>query len=291
MNSIESRRRSVQGEKNSSITRVRPFFQALLRRDPTGKEWLPKLLSLSKKVPLSLSGNLGVLLPWVAEARQYKDRVLKKPPYNIPSIELEKCFERSLPPPQAFLHWLIDHASPEAWEKKRLNNVRENTREWRDKLFGLKGADARREAICAARDLLDDRKSDNSEKQWWAFEGFTEVDCYLETDRMILLIEGKRTEPLSQSTDWYDGRNQLLRNVEAIAERAGGKEFGVILLSEAPMEAPSERMIAGSFPHLEEQQREPLMRHFWGCYTWAEACGATGVNLNDLPKTAMEALK
>ena len=31
---------------------------------------------------------------------------------------------------------------------------------------------------------------EKSAGQWWAFEGFTEVDCCLQTDKLVLLIEG-----------------------------------------------------------------------------------------------------
>jgi hypothetical protein len=281
---------SVPGQWNSSITRVRPFFQSLLRRDPSGRDWLPNLLSLSKSSPL-LETNPGELLPWVTITRSYKDKVLKRPPYNIQAIRLERCFEYRLPPPKAFLSWLIDNASPEVWAKKRKGKMREETREWRDKLFCLKGADARRESADEARALLDEHGSQGSDKKWWAFEGFTEVDCYLETDRLILLIEGKRTEPLSKATDWYTGRNQLMRNLEAIGEKAGGKNFGVMVLAEDAIPAPSRREVRSSVPHLTSEQRESLMKRFWGCFTWEQACRATGVEFGSLPYTTQQAVE
>lgn len=278
---------AIPGQRNSSITRVRPFFQALLRRDATGKDWLPKLLSLSSAVPSSFASNPGVLLPWVSETRVYKDRVLKKEPYNVASIMLEKCFEYSLRPPRAFLHWLIENIPCDKWEAKRSPKMSPATLEWRDKLFGLGGEELRQEAMRAALDALEKRGSQGSAKQWWAFEGFTEVDCYLETDRLILLIEGKRTEPLSESTDWYEGRNQLLRNLEAIGETAGGKEFGVMVLSEKLVATPSESVIQASFPHLKSEPHKvaSLMKHFWGCFTWETACQATGLDCYRLPDT------
>ena len=68
-----------------------------------------------------------------------------------------------------------------------------------------------------------------------AFEGFTEVDCCIVTDRLVLLIERKRTEGLSESTAWYRGRNQLHRNLEAARELAGGREYAVIVIGEEPI--------------------------------------------------------
>jgi hypothetical protein len=53
-----------------------------------------------------------------------------------------------------------------------------------------------------------------SKYKWWAFEGFTSVDCWLETETLLLLIEGKRTDTVSASTDWYPIRNQVVRILE-----------------------------------------------------------------------------
>jgi hypothetical protein len=37
---------SRKGRYNSSATRIRPFFEALVASDPTGVDWLSKLLAL-----------------------------------------------------------------------------------------------------------------------------------------------------------------------------------------------------------------------------------------------------
>jgi hypothetical protein len=58
------------------------------------------------------------------------------------------------------------------------------------------------------------------------------VDCCLEADKIVLLIEGKRTESLSESTAWYSGRNQLHRTLEAARDLAAGREFGVLVIGE-----------------------------------------------------------
>ena len=43
----------TQPSVNSSITRVRPVFRQLLRKDPTGASWLSQVLQLSKSSGLS----------------------------------------------------------------------------------------------------------------------------------------------------------------------------------------------------------------------------------------------
>ena len=39
----------------------------------------------------------------------------------------------------------------------------------------------------------------------------------MKTETYTLLVEGKRTESLSERTRWSPGRNQLARNLEAAA--------------------------------------------------------------------------
>jgi hypothetical protein len=57
-----------------------------------------------------------------------------------------------------------------------------------------------------------------SARKWWAFEGITKVDCWLETDRLVLFVEGKRTETLSKFTAWFPARDQLTRNLDLVGE-------------------------------------------------------------------------
>jgi hypothetical protein len=55
---------------------------------------------------------------------------------------------------------------------------------------------------------------------WWRFEGTSMIDRILMTERLVVTVEGKRTEPLSSATDWYPARSQLVRNLEAAKQRA-----------------------------------------------------------------------
>ncbi len=281
--------KSIPGQWNSSITRVRPFFQSLFRKDPTGKSWLPRLLSAAPAAPEHIIRNTGLLLPWVTECRSYSDRVLMKPPYEVSSpILLEGCFEKSVPPPTALLRWLIKNPSSDARLINAASNVSSKTKQQRNQLFGCDGAELQLEMRTAAISELERVRGVGSNRKWWAFEGFTEVDCYLETDSLVLLIEGKRTEPLSESTIWHKGRNQLLRNVESASEIASGKEFGVLLMSEEPIAPPNISDIDESFPHLSASKKQELVGHYWGCVTWKEACAATGIPFDDLPHTTVD---
>jgi len=63
------------------------------------------------------------------------------------------------------------------------------------------------------------------------------IDCVLMTDRLVISIEGKRTEPLSAATDWYPQRSQLVRNLGAAKQLAHGRAWASLLMSEEAIPA------------------------------------------------------
>jgi hypothetical protein len=197
---------------------------ALIERDPTGRSWLPALLDLCPcrdRLPERIRAEPGDLLPELVATRCYKDKVLGE-------LELLHCFERRVPPPACFLRWLILNSDKMTWPANA--GTSEETLRRRRALCGddpeLREA-ARREAV----GLLDERGPAHSDKQWWAFEGFTEVDCWLETEHLVLLIEGKRRESLSAATAWYPARNQLVRNLEVAGDPSAPKAHSCCLQS------------------------------------------------------------
>lgn len=129
-----------------------------------------------------------------------------------------------------------------------------------------------------------------SRQKWWAFEGHTEVDCWLETDRLLLFVEGKRTESLSASTHWYPERNQLVRNLEVVGELADGRRAGVLLVTEEPVDDLTAEAIALSAPHLDEAQRARLWDRYLGQATWRVLCDRLGVDYASLPTTIAEVI-
>ncbi len=282
------------GLKNSSITRVRPFFCQLLDRDPTGESWLPALLEATpgnNLLPADVRKVPGLLPPTVRERR----------PLPVPALDhviaLERCFEYPAPPPTAFLTWLLEHPDKLEWPGKRRDKPRTygvTAQALRENLVALgepRQAAARQEGL-AELALVGGR---GSRRKWWAFEGFTEVDCALVTDRLLLFIEGKRTEAISNSTDWYPGRSQLVRNLEAVRELAEGRYAAVLLVTEHPV-ADEVRgdVVATSLPHLNAEQHEEVLSSYLGQTTWDALMGAMaealGTPLKPLPETKNEAL-
>jgi hypothetical protein len=186
---------------------------------------------------------------------------------------LRSCFEVDYPPSTRFLRWLIENPGKLAWPTGKDGSRRifgEATQRLRTSL--LEGDPATRIAALAA---LDAKGAVASRRQWWAFEGFTSVDCVLETDRLLVFIEGKRTEPISAATDWYPQRNQIVRNVEVASCAAAetGKDFGVILCAETHVDLPEQAFMDG-LPHLSESERKALQAHYWGCITWRQIVDA-----------------
>jgi hypothetical protein len=267
------------GIHNSSLTRVRPFFKTLLRRDPDGSTWLPRLLALAPNTDLfggtDLLSNPGLL----REA-------------NVDP-------ERRLHPPEAFLRWLIQNPGGLAWPDGGRAGFGTETQNWREKLMGrrdlsneprdrhlqIRKAD-RQDAIARGLKELPTLGAAGSERKWWAFEGCTSVDCYLATDRLQIYVEGKRTDILSPSRDWYPSRNQLIRNLESARADAAATPFACLLIAEERLSAVPLSRIQASLPHLLETEQCSLMRHFLGSITWREACDATGVDYDELPATA-----
>lgn len=213
------------GIYNSSLTRVRPFFKTLLARDPKGSSWLPKLLALAPNrdwfADTDLLSNPGLLHPTMLDR------------------------EKQLYPPEAFLSWLIQHPERMTWPKNGRARFGRETQQWRDKLMGrrdlsnepldrhteIRKAD-RGEAIEEALKELTTHHAAGCDKKWWAFEGRTSVDCYLATDRLRIYVEGKRTDILSPSTDWYPSRNQLMRNLESARADVAGSPFACLVIAE-----------------------------------------------------------
>src|SRR3954464_7088154 len=99
----------VKWTRNSSITRVRPFFGQLLARDRTGTDWLPALRRPARGPPGAAPGALGADL---VACRPYKDRVLKA------SVWLPQCFEHSLAPTGRLLEWCLRQPDQLTWPRK-----------------------------------------------------------------------------------------------------------------------------------------------------------------------------
>jgi len=258
------------GKYNSSETRVRPIFDKLLAQDPTGQQWLTKLLKMGSR-----AGQMTV-------------------PSDVGCLVEEKRYEFSVNPPKSFLEWLLVHRNELQMPADRFwKEWSPDTQQKREKFM-----DGDEEVLTEALDSLHSCKK-MPDRTWWRLEGVTKVDCALITATTVVFIEGKRTE-MGASKDilWYPQRNQVLRNLDCAAELArqtGRPNYFVLLVVEKPLvEADPIRQqeikavedmktVDESLPHLSKGERAELMRHYLGYTTWQDI-----VDGFSLPKELLE---
>ena len=248
--------------RESSLIRVHPVFNHLLNRSPDGSVWLTELCRMAAATRPDKGwtpSDPGPLLPCETP--------------ETASARIGVVFKRFVPPPTEFLRWLISHpAQMDVIDRQNFNARSESVREERRKLFS---SDAK-QSMQAQREALEQLTAlgaTRSRSAWWAFEGFTHVDCCLMTTRLVLFVEGTRTEVVSSSTRWFATRSQLWRNVEAAKELGLGREAAVILAVESESDglaalSAAERRLAQSLPHLSPAARAGLDRRFLGFVTW-----------------------
>jgi hypothetical protein len=218
------------------VTRVWPVFDFLFRRDKTGTTWLPSLIGLGSRADVvkpRLPANPGALDPKLAEFERGLPGPLRKELGRELAAQVGRiryAYEREVPPPSAFLKWMLEHPTQLTWP---------HVAPGRECVFGAATQEKRKLLLTGnlsvrpqALTQLKKAGPSKSQRRWWAFEGFTSVDCLLETETLLLLIEGKRTEPVSNSTNWFPARNQIIRNLEVAQTLAAGRQFAVLLCSE-----------------------------------------------------------
>ncbi len=282
-------KRQRKGIYNSSLTRVYPLFGSLIKQDPTGTSWLSSILQVatdSTTNDLQLPNQIGSLLPEVIASRTIGGNILKY--HGVDTIDLPGCFEKSIPPSFRFLRWLIEHPEHMTWPDRGKARFSDRAQLKREFLLGWHGAEKQSVAQEEALTELEQKGARRAHGKWWSFEGTTSVDCFLETEHLILLIEGKRTEKLSASINWYLGRSQLIRNLEVAQELAGEKEFAVLVIAEDPIDPLSMEVIDVSLPHFSVEERQQLMQHYLGCLTWNQVCTSVNFPYENLPDTVTD---
>jgi hypothetical protein len=184
---------SPLGKYDSSITRVSPVFDRLYQMDKTGLTWLPKLLKLPE-IPNHPS-----------------------PEFEDTSSIIEARWENNEKPlsaPRSLVRWLIQNLFPPDRSNQKENEITKKKRQ------ALKQKDPK--VIQEALKLLE--QTDLPERAWYILEGPSQPDVYLETGNMIVVIEGKRTEPIpTTTTKWMPARHQMLRHIDCSWEIKGSK--------------------------------------------------------------------
>jgi hypothetical protein len=265
----------VAGDQcESPPDRLQLFFERLFTRDPSGRSWLPALLSASPHAGSRLRGLLenpgGLSIPLAV--RTVSGRLA--------------CFEYPVAPPRELLAWFIDHPGELVWPLDA--QLTPETVRLRRALLCDDPPGSQLRAQERARELLATRSLSSS--AWWRFEDGAKPDCVLITDRLVVTIEGSPTDPLSPATDWYPDRSRLLRSIEAAKTLAEDKPWATLLLSESePADGTEERLeraLPAGAPHLNPPDREDVRAAYLGSLTWETACEATGVPFESLSRPA-----
>jgi hypothetical protein len=256
------------GTFDSSLTRVQPVFDHLYRSDPTGGSWLERLLSLpAYGNPLQLPEGC-------------------KP--EITAHHWGKS-EKKLDPPVALLSWLVRH--PEHLSHHDLTSSSE-TDEKRRKLIGG-SREQREEALRLLR-------HNPFNERWHIFEGEMQPDVFIETDDIVVVIEGKRTERTpTTDTTWMKGRHQMLRHLDCAFEAYGDKRllgFFIVEGNGASPEVPEEwvrfarettspETVSLSLPHRGPEEQHQIASAFLGVTTWQRVCKEFDLHWRSLPGT------
>lgn len=244
------------GVYDSSRTRVAPVFNHLYCRDTSGRTWLPGLLAL-----------VGAECP------------------TLPPRDLVKArwwpHEAALPAPSGLLHWLLEHCAHPATEAALGSGV---TRTKRTALLNRDPV-----VVAEARAALQTRPAS---KTWYTLEGPSQPDVYIETAELIVVIEGKRTEPgPTTPTWWMPVRHQMLRHIDAAWDTRGTRTVvGLMIVEGAAGDAnvplpwrdyrrslENSSALRESLPHRSDVERQAILNAFAGVTTWGAVVRALGV--------------
>lgn len=283
--------------KDSSITRVIPFFTYLFEHYGIGPSWIPTLLGMATKNQ-DIANMMSVMNCSISTDKR-KQTTTKQ----VDSQQnWNDCFEYSIAPSVAFLKWLIENPEKLTWPKtkgveKVFNNLR--TQQMRTSLVHPAN-DGAREVVqqyalhqiemISNRGIVVKASKDKAEA-WVKFEGYTRLDCLLETADFVLAIEGKRNEGVSRSIHWYPQRNQIVRNLEVLREYAGNKQYALILMNKDGTDPLKDADFALSLPHMSRKTVQEISRHYLGSISWREACEVLNVPYSNLPDTVCDAIK
>lgn len=99
--------------RNSSLTRVRPLFEQLLQRDPTGREWLPEILAgTSAAYGVAETHGVGMLEAELLEGWHHKDNRLGV------KVWMRRCSEHPPHPSYELLEFCLLHPERLEWPLK-----------------------------------------------------------------------------------------------------------------------------------------------------------------------------
>lgn len=231
------------GDKNSSKTRVAPAFSALIKNNLV-KEFFGFINGIQedeKKIPIeNVDWDLSRM--------------------EIRYADGGRNTEKALPPPRDLLYWMVLNAGVS-------NIVKPKADEKIDKRCRLFKGDenVRQEALHMLSTGI--RKGRGT---WPVLEGDSYPDAFIETNKFVLVVEGKRTESgATRHTTYLDGCDQLLRHMDCAYELVHDKPVYGISICELEQEqfgAYSDVVL----PHRTMATRKSLRKGYLKGITWRE---------------------
>lgn len=254
------------GRFDSTQTRVTPVFRSL---DGMPSPWLDRLLTLP-------THGHPARLSWAGRSMQ------------VDEIKYG-ADEKPLPAPVKLLDWLI--ANIQDVTGKGFDNLSDHSRDKRRRLLARDPG-----VIAEARALLASNRADN---QWFVLEGPSYPDVFISTPDLIVVIEGKRTEPVpTTATTWMSPRHQMLRHLDCALEMSDGRTvlgFFVVengidgkvpeVWTRAAESTISPDLLDGCLPHRTVAERQVIAKGFLGVTTWQSICHEFNIDPRSLPDT------
>lgn len=253
--------------------RVQLFVDALLSRDGAGGSWLGPLLRAAPRGQARL-GELALTPGW-----------LQTPLAVRTATGRRGAFDHLIAPSRQLLGWLIDHPQRLTWPPDDASSA--ETVRLRRALIDDDPPGARARAQDRAHDLL--RRSTGLGRSWWRFEEATTAECVLSTDRLVIVVQGRRAgEPPTPATPWFPERSTLIRDLEAARRLAdGGKAWGALVLCDGAVSDAGDAAVAAAVsagaPQLDAGERQDLADAYLGELSFAQAAAAVGLELTDVP--------
>ena len=223
------------GDKNSSLTRVIPLMDLLIKDTVNFDKFFT---IFNKKIKI-----------------------------DYPIIEYRYGYdEKAIQPPRSILKWLVENTDKlkDSEKAKIIADTKKSSIE-RAKLF----SNDENQKKTALSNL---EKQKLPQVAWYIFEGYTQPDIYIETRTTIIVGEAKRTEDkLTTETTWLKNRDQLIRHIDAVID--SGKEVYSFLLVENKhlynFENYSDiEYFKKSLPHRDEKTVKKIFDTYCGVTTW-----------------------
>jgi hypothetical protein len=255
------------------VRRVHALFDALLTRDGAGGSWLAGLLQATP-YGVERLGELASAPGWLDAPLVVRTETGRRGAFEYPAA-----------PTRRLLRWYVDHGDELARPPDGVDGSPETVR-LRHALLD-DAPEIRERARDRAHDLLN--RTTSLGQAWWRFEEARTADCVLTSDRLVIVVQGREDgAPAGPATPWFPRRNRLVRDLEAARRLAdGGKAYGVIVLSGAPLPdgsaADVAAAVAAGAPQLDLAEQAELADAWLGELGWEAAARATGLDLADVP--------